>query len=511
MNVEPTSTGSFQTTPLIITAGTNNPNGYTLYFSVADNSTALSGNNGSISALDNNGTTGYTSSTFTMNRWGYSIGTIASPDSDTTIYHPAPTITNPTAIDTYVGAINSRATTINLATKVDFATAAGSYSKQLVVSMLPTISTYELIYNQNTTDTVANLPSPIIIEQQWSDAPTPFIIDTASIPTRAGYDFKGYTTTNGGTTAEYAYNATTGAFTPSTLTPTTTSSTLYAVWEEACTGQMLGGTCVAYMQDFADNATAIKNAMVLEQQYQLKDARDNKTYWVAKLKDGNVWMTQNLDYDIKATDNEVANRTDSNTTTWSPDTVTSNTVFNSSSNTGTLSYDGGNYYWNGQWDGGWGSGSSYGNFSKFSTTKPADQGDHYHVGNLYQWNAATAGTGSTIASQEAASSICPKGWRLPLSNSSDNYSFSKLLSTYDATSDTSKIISSPLFFVPAGYVYSGTYSGTLWNAGNGGHYWSSMAYSGTSNAYILDFLSSYVNPSNYDARYGVSSVRCVAR
>ena len=161
LDVSPTSAGSFQTTPLIITAGTNNPNGYTLYFSVADNSTNLTGSNGSISALDNNGATGYTSSTFTMNRWGYSIGAIASPDSDTTTYHPTPTISNPATIDTYVGAINSRATTINLATKVDFATAAGSYSKQLVVSMLPTISTYELIYNQNTTDTVANLPKAV--------------------------------------------------------------------------------------------------------------------------------------------------------------------------------------------------------------------------------------------------------------------------------------------------------------------------------------------------------------
>ena len=27
----------------------------------------------------------------------------------------------------------------------------------------------------------------------------------------------------------------------------------------------------------------------------LEDIRDGKTYWVAKLKDGNCWMTQNLD------------------------------------------------------------------------------------------------------------------------------------------------------------------------------------------------------------------------
>ena len=29
----------------------------------------------------------------------------------------------------------------------------------------------------------------------------------------------------------------------------------------------------------------------------LRDTRDDKVYWVAKLKDNNCWMTQNLDYD----------------------------------------------------------------------------------------------------------------------------------------------------------------------------------------------------------------------
>ena len=32
----------------------------------------------------------------------------------------------------------------------------------------------------------------------------------------------------------------------------------------------------------------------------LKDTRDGKLYWVAKLADGNCWMTQNLDFDIPA-------------------------------------------------------------------------------------------------------------------------------------------------------------------------------------------------------------------
>ena len=49
------------------------------------------------------------------------------------------------------------------------------------------------------------------------------------------------------------------------------------------------------------------------------------------------------------------------------------------------------------------------------TTVNGDELAHYIVGNHYQWNAATAGTGGSITEGQATSSICPKGWRLPTS------------------------------------------------------------------------------------------------
>ena len=54
-------------------------------------------------------------------------------------------------------------------------------------------------------------------------------------------------------------------------------------------------------------------------------------------------------------------------------------------------------------------------------------------------------------------------------------------------------------------------SGSLRNAGNNGNYWSSTAYSSTSNAYNLNFNSGNVNPSNNNNRYNGQSVRCLAR
>ena len=44
------------------------------------------------------------------------------------------------------------------------------------------------------------------------------------------------------------------------------------------------------MQDFGDYC----NQMETDQVLTLKDARDNNNYTVAKLKDGQCWMTQNL-------------------------------------------------------------------------------------------------------------------------------------------------------------------------------------------------------------------------
>lgn len=62
-----------------------------------------------------------------------------------------------------------------------------------------------------------------------------------------------------------------------------------------------------YMQDFASltstQKTDVLKSMITDQQYTLTDNRDGKEYYIAKLRDGNVWMTQNLDHDIVTTAN----------------------------------------------------------------------------------------------------------------------------------------------------------------------------------------------------------------
>lgn len=146
---------------------------------------------------------------------------------------------------------------------------------------------------------------------------------------------------------------------------------------------------------------------------QLKDTRDNKLYWVTKLADNNCWMTQNLDYNIKAGDfsGAVATKTGNIDTGW-----------NTSDQTAIQSWDPGNYYY--AMDTAWTNCSSsgvanMGACAKWTTSAPATEGQHYHVGNYYSWNAATAGTGGSITSGQASASICPTNWKLPTSNNTN--------------------------------------------------------------------------------------------
>ena len=154
---------------------------------------------------------------------------------------------------------------------------------------------------------------------------------------------------------------------------------------------------------------------------------------------------------------------------------------------------------------------------------------HYLVGNYYQWNAATAGTGRTITSSNASGSVCPKGWKLPSSATSastiakgtyvyllQQYGLASAWNTGSVTGtspvngNTYNIALSPLFFVRGGYIASYEPSAPLQTAGSSGSYWSSRSGSGVNNAYNLGF-STRTYPSNNGTRYYGQSLRCLVQ
>ncbi len=261
---------------------------------------------------------------------------------------------------------------------------------------------------------------------------------------------------------------------------------------------------LTYMQDFAtltsEEKTGVLASMPRGRQYQLKDNRDEKTYYISKLADGNVWMTQNLDHDIVARADYYTSANTDIPSTWTPSVATYATNDTTWHNTTAepQSYDPGDLCWNGV----------LGYYDITTGTTVCGDNRHMHIGNYYNWTAAIAMNSSDNYITDGADtgqSICPAGWQLPIR--SGNKSYSNLVETLGLTSGTSGNIQNS----PAYFVYSGDWWGSSDGVGRYGHYWSSVVHD---NIYIYRLFfnhTNYTDPQyNGDRRIGFS-VRCVAR
>ncbi len=528
------------------TVKTDNYSGYTLSIQGKDNNGLLldkrkQNSFASISSAISEATFKAEANTTYNGRWGYKPSKLNSVANSN--YLPAPT-TTATTLDT-TNAPNSTANsyTIAVGARADFSMSPADYTNTFIITAIANVIQYNISYTSNTMDTVTNMPSA-----QTGISSGVSIELSDDIPIRTNYIFMGWNTkANGsGTTfspgAEYKIDET-----------ISNAIILYAMWERDIVIPFGG---VATMQGIT---ASICSEVAIGNTGRVRDTRDDKYYWIAKLADGNCWMTQNLDLDITA-DGLLAIDTDitedwksssayapTATATGNPPTdgcKTQSTINGIITYIDTCSYDPGDYvlknpgswtrqtgttnlttnaqlvniseYTNSSFDssvGGTVSGSSITAVDEINLNYDA----HYHIGNYYQFNTATAGKGAMITSSSgevANSSICPKGWKLPLSetnNNNVNGSFYKLLNAYEATVSPStatplKLVSAPLYMVPGGYARYD--SNGLYNAGYYGDYWSRISYS-QNNSYNLSFVSGSTNASNNYARYYGFSVRCV--
>lgn len=327
-----------------------------------------------------------------------------------------------------------------------------------------------------------NVPEKIVVNEGES-----VIVDA---PIKDGYEFVGWSKTEGSHEPDYGTE-----FTP------TEDMTLYAVWDNIPT---------LYMQDIAEWGDSLEE----NEQIRVIDKRDDKVYFVAKLKDGNIWMTQNLDFDI--TEDNVTPELSDVTTTPTGLEPTATEVYLDKNYMNTKSFDGGNYYWDGINEGINSSEiDSYSNSAiakHFTTEPPFKQRIHYHVGNLYSYYAATANTKPGVTGGEAPSSICPKGWRLPSANE-----ILSVLHKYNKT-EPDMMIKNPLYFSMSGGINSLTdlehAKVGLFNVGNGGYYTSSTLINSDEyyySAYKI-FNGSIVSSMVAHMQPGTGySVRCLAR
>lgn len=262
------------------------------------------------------------------------------------------------------------------------------------------------------------------------------------------------------------------------------------------------------MQNFTQSNC---NAMTVGQVVSLTDSRNNQTYRVKKMQDKKCWMVDNLKYAGEA-NTDLANVDGTYGLVYNNESSKFNTVDGTSTQSSTNSDKA---FYNNPMSASY----CYGTSIQSSYTK---------CGYLYNWYAATAGTGTYATSTRGTNvsgSICPTGWRLPSASSDGSTAtgngtsstaadFPVLNTSMNAGSLTSGSTTSSYYanwqFTGA---WSGVFSGDRYSGfvgqGSGGYYWSSTATSSAVARY-LSFSSSFVNPGNSNrSKYYGFAVRCV--
>ncbi len=321
------------------------------------------------------------------------------------------------------------------------------------------------------------------------------------------------------------YDATTAEYQPGEQIIVQPGATmLYAVWKNPFViayenaGKTKSGNYFT-MQDMSTTiCSAVDTPLVTNEapEIQLVDIRDNKTYWIAKLADGNCWMTQNLDHDIDVNYAYNSSNTDLVAgTTWTPDRSTIDASQNAITTNGTTkiknltdkaigwaesnsspySFDVGNIYYDGtsstKCDNYLENGCNAGLASSiYNATN-----EHGHLGNYYNYSAATA---TNTSSSTAPNSICPANWRLPTNFGANEVS--NLFSYYSSTT------ANPVYLVRGGMM---TEKKNVKQAVSNGALWTSNATS-TTKAVRMTYNSNAAQSESIDKKLG-TTVRCIAR
>ena len=269
------------------------------------------------------------------------------------------------------------------------------------------------------------------------------------------------------------------------------------------------------MQDIAN----WKDDLVEDVAVQAIDKRDFKSYSVTKLKDGHIWMTQNLDLNLDPAKPLTSNDTDlidhSKTRAYADgydyDETTGITTWTPADSAGTVKFNGTSVPWN-----------STNNTPASAIKTDGPSTGHESLGNYYNWTAAIASNNSSSLTSDTSgnisnnpqNSICPKGWRLPtISNQSETVTgstneFARLNYLYNhnlANTDTG-LVTTPLWLTKSGYIWNNVLSNNI------GRYNSSTPQSSNNN-YHLSFSNNSVEPTRVggQTRSVGAAIRCVAR
>lgn len=227
--------------------------------------------------------------------------------------------------------------------------------------------------------------------------------------------------------------------------------------------------CLQDMNDY------VIQSMEIETEYTLIDERDESTYRVAKLRDGNVWLLDNL---------RIGG--DSEMVLTSEDTNTDPSLNN------------GEYVLPA-------SGSAENTYTEpviYTGEKDiiVDESEPWTIGGYYNYCAASAGTycdEDQEAEGDAEYDICPAGWRMPTGGNGGEYQM--VVSMYSEAID--------VLHLPLSGRY---YNGATGKIGEDGYFWSSTNRDGRRMYYLNRSGSSLAPDGSYRRDRGYS-MRCVAK
>ena len=365
----------------------------------------------------------------------------------------------------------------------------------------------------------------------------------ASNFSRAGYGFAGWSDAY-----DYATNSNanfygpneTISFTAGSYTGSNPGLSLYAVWvksegnlQDAGKSTTVCNRLTPATYDNGDDSDESTWSIMagLSSVSALTDVRDNQTYAIARLTDGNCWMIENLRLDNTAqlttlnTNNPLNDGTNvtlkhdyTDTQTYNTLSATSNSWCNTNSATcvdqSRLRTD---------------------NTASRATYTSNEQNMHagvnlYSYGNYYNWYSATTGYGTydfDTANNNTAGDLCPFGWHLPTGHSSSvsttSGEFGLLgisLGGYQvggvakqmtsSTTPTGSIMGQRISHFPNNFIYSGEVDGaSITDRGSRAGYLSPTVHSNT-NPLALVFTTSVVNMgSSGPYKRDGESIRCM--
>ncbi len=547
--------GTFSSTSTDITVSTDNYTGYTIGVAAATDDSDYSklkstdSELNSISSATSEADFSAAAGTSYNGLWGYKPSMLGS--SSNTNYLPAPTFAGDELNKTNSPNEQADTYTISLGARADASTPYGRYENSFVIRTVANPIGVSFNYNKNTEDTVTNMPANIAAS--LSDEK---IVVSDTVPVRSGYELIGWC--DGATKhvldVDYCdddklYEGGDDYYLD--RSDASVAVDLYAMWKPTGANDFVCNPLATTISEaicMQDMNESVKASMTAEQQYRLYDNRDGKRYYVSKLADGNVWMTQNLDFVLNASmtlthaDTDLGWTKNDAAATWSPanDTLLDETLWpNSDTEAQSLKLTN-RYYVPSNTKS---IDKSYETLEECeSVTGSKADCEHRQTGMIYNWTAAVATDNPSAEELNgngtiAPDSICPAGWRLPYGarsgiSSADHASdYGRLMYAYEFLPDPSannyggrpdtvigQIGSSPLYFVRTGYIYGGDYGFEY--KGEYGYYWSSTnAISGTSSGVnVFYYYASSYNPNSgqigtegYWSKYYGMPIRCVAR